>query len=747
MKKYVKIISITLASVIGLLLIAISVVVNFIFTPEKLTPAVNKTLKEIITDGKANIGRVDITFFSSFPHFSIVMDSVVVADSSNTVLLNLEKAILDVNPMAYLTKKAVVVSDLEFSKPIVSISFDSLGRSNLDMFRSTPDTSSVQSSQISIKEMISSVDIKRVKVTDGEVSVKDDRNSSFSSLKGLNLDLKGRLAERGASLIMKLNAQSINLAVGEKKLLNNFSFDINTDLKVNLDSLSLHAERADVTIGNIGLSTSGEMQIDTISKRLICDLRFGLASPSLETLIGYIPQSVLKPDQQFSASGSVELSGTIKGFYGENSIPSIKAKAVIADGKFQFSKMKYGVQKLETAINLNIDGSEQSNSFVEVDNFVVESDAGVNLNFKGKITDILGNYNTRFDITSNINIDRITDIFPLADGIVVKGNNKTELKGQFTKHILKSRDYGSIYLDGKSDFNNLLITINGSKLIDSTNRSYLYIEMKNGRFNFGNNSKVAKVTKGEANLAADISFSGVGFRDKSGLEVSLSNVQLSAAAQMKKHKEDITPMIGELTLGKIDFAITDTLKAHLTSSKAILKIVPSKESSTKPDISLSLRADSTDLTAIQSETNASLRVAALNISMTPDSTRKSKFSINGFVGFDGLRAYSSQFPVEIAMHGSLISFKNNTIDLNKTKITVGDSNITATGHVENFIGNLLKKSDKDIISNLSITSSSIDLAQLYVASLKAMPNVAAAKIEERSKRSYANHADSKKYNK
>lgn len=729
MKRIVKIVLISLASIVGLVVIAISIALNFIFTTEKLTPAVNAALKEVVADGKAEIGSVELTFFSSFPNFSLVMDSVVILDSSSVALLNLRKASLDVNPVAYLTKKAIIISDLTLNTPIINVNFDSTGISNIDIFKiSTPDTTATDTTQTDIKELIKSIDVRKIGIIDGDITIIDGRNGSISSLKGLNFTLKGKLSEANANLMIALKAQSINIEVEERKLLSNFSFDINTNMRFNKDSLMLHTQNADVTIGNIKLSTSGDIQIDTLEKRLICDLNFGLATPSLHTLIGYIPQSVLKPDHRFSAEGNVELTGTIKGFYGDNTIPTIEARTTIKGGQFKFDKMQYGVQKLETDIALKIDGTNKSNSFIDVQNFEIASDAGVSVAMKGKITNILGNYNTQFDITSKVNLDRVTEIFPLADGIVVKGSNTTALKGKFTKRIIDNRDFGSIYLDGKSDFDHLLITIDGSKLADSTNNSYLYVEMKNGSFNFGNNSKVAKITKGEANLAASINFSGVGFRDKDGVGVFLSNVDLSAAAQVRKDSNSITPMVGELALGKIDFTITDTLEAHLTSSKATIKIEPSQQNKTKAHIGLSLRTDSIDFNAIHSKTNASLRVASLKLNIDSDSTISTKYSLNGDIGFGGFKAFSQHFPLDVSMRASSISFRNSRIELRKTGVRVGDSNVILTGWIENFIGNILQTSTKDIKSNLTISSDNIDLAQLYAASLKAASNSDTTKV-------------------
>ena len=66
MKKTFKIIGISLAALVGLILITLSIVLWLIVTPEKLTPIVrNQTDKFILCT--THFDTVDITFFSTFP--------------------------------------------------------------------------------------------------------------------------------------------------------------------------------------------------------------------------------------------------------------------------------------------------------------------------------------------------------------------------------------------------------------------------------------------------------------------------------------------------------------------------------------------------------------------------------------------------------------------------------------------------------------------------------------------------------
>ncbi|MBQ4216207.1 MAG: hypothetical protein II663_08040, partial [Bacteroidales bacterium] len=70
MKKLLKILAISLGSIVGVSVIAVCIVVWFVFTPAKLTPIVKSYIPAFVTC-QTELDTVDLTFFSTFPHFGL----------------------------------------------------------------------------------------------------------------------------------------------------------------------------------------------------------------------------------------------------------------------------------------------------------------------------------------------------------------------------------------------------------------------------------------------------------------------------------------------------------------------------------------------------------------------------------------------------------------------------------------------------------------------------------------------------
>ena len=91
------------------LLIGVTVAINFIFTSEKLTPMVLKVANSSM-NAKLNMERVELTFFSTFPRLGLQLTqgSLVSKAERDTLwektdsLVAFKKCVVVVNPLDYL---------------------------------------------------------------------------------------------------------------------------------------------------------------------------------------------------------------------------------------------------------------------------------------------------------------------------------------------------------------------------------------------------------------------------------------------------------------------------------------------------------------------------------------------------------------------------------------------------------------------------------------------------------------------
>ena len=107
MKKWIKWGLISLLSLILVLCLAITFFSYIVFTPEKITPIINKTIKEQLGED-IKLGSADFTFFSSFPKFQIAVGEISLYDSLYTV----REVYADIDIWELLSRDRIVIEGL-----------------------------------------------------------------------------------------------------------------------------------------------------------------------------------------------------------------------------------------------------------------------------------------------------------------------------------------------------------------------------------------------------------------------------------------------------------------------------------------------------------------------------------------------------------------------------------------------------------------------------------------------------------
>ena len=143
MKKALKIFAVALSSIIGLVLLVIGLAIWVVFTPERLTPIVREVANEYV-QCEHTIGKVELTFFSTFPHFGLAIDSIIVVNpvegAPSDTVLSVPHAVTSVDVMALLNEKTLSIPTLSMPNIQANIYIAADGQANYDVLALPQDT-------------------------------------------------------------------------------------------------------------------------------------------------------------------------------------------------------------------------------------------------------------------------------------------------------------------------------------------------------------------------------------------------------------------------------------------------------------------------------------------------------------------------------------------------------------------------------------------------------------------------------
>lgn len=344
-KKLFKITGITLGALIVFLSAVIAFSINFIFTPEKLTPIVLNVANQNI-NAKLDMNSVELTFFSTFPRFGIKLEngtlvSKAIRDSlwqRTDTLATFRKAVAVINLVDYLQQKKISINRLSLDSTNIYAFKGKDGIANWNILiadtTNTPDTTTATS------PIINEIDIKHVSLRHTTVTFDDRETNVFANLWDANLKLKANLKKEQSTLTLDFNNKNILFWQNGELLAHRIATHLQTDIELNRSKRALSLHDAMMEINDIKLDIHGSICKDTTAQALDIDLQYGLHAPSLETVLHMIPESILKKEK-VSAKGDVTVNGNLKGLYGKGKMPLATLKIEINDASAQYAQLPY----------------------------------------------------------------------------------------------------------------------------------------------------------------------------------------------------------------------------------------------------------------------------------------------------------------------------------------------------------------------------------------------------------------------
>lgn len=431
-KRVLKWLSLSLLVVIVLVGAAIGIVLNVVFTPEKLTPIVEKYANEYL-DADVRFQSIDLTFYSTFPNFTLdVRDGSVVTKVfqgtgrdtcfvKTDSLVNFKRCKITVNPLAFLSRQDIIVRRLILVKPNIYAYIDTNGMPGWNILRPTvADTLAMaedaSTDTLSSGKFTGKIDIRRIRVIDGNIVFDDRANRLYSRLEGVNLNLSAAYEGVKADLEMELGMKNCILWQEGNVLVRRTSLGIETGLRVDRDSLLCVLDKTVCTVNGIKFGVGGRLQADTLNHVLNTDLTFGIKVPSLDVLLNLVPENILKHDKKAEVGGSVAFGGTLKGAYGKDRFPVLQARFRVTDGQTKYAGMPYALEQLDVDLEGLLDFQKQQPSYVKVNKLRVKGQS-VDIDLEGKVEQLLVSPRVLAKLKADINFDLIPKIFPLSEGI------------------------------------------------------------------------------------------------------------------------------------------------------------------------------------------------------------------------------------------------------------------------------------------------------------------------------------------
>lgn len=712
MNKTVKITLITLGSVAGLAIIAVAVALWIVFTPARLTPIVNKQAARFVTC-HAETDRVELTFFSTFPRLGLRADNLRLVNpvdgSPCDTLARFGRVRAAIDVRAFLRRDELILSDIELRDGTVCLFTDSLGRTNYDIVRSEPEAET-DTAGLSIKSIdagrvvLKNVDIVyidgqylmdvRLAGLSGRVdaSMKDEQMKAAAllgpfdlayemgradsllalSMRGVELSIEGTYGGGTGRADVDMKPALLTLAYGGEEYFN--------DLKVALRTgASLDTATETVTLTNALLSLAGfdpaaiDGTVQNLPEGFLTDLVLKLGPWDAAALLALAPASMAPYLEGIDVAGNISAEGTVRGLYGEGSMPMFDLGVKFGDGRVAYPEMlPWPLRNVSADLRVHTD-LEDAGSYMTVNSLRADAAAST-FNVRGTVARLFSDPHA--NLSADLNAD-LADAAPfIPDDMALKMSGRAS--GRLTASASMSQLERMAFDEMK---------VGGSLLVSGLDALYDTIAIA---------SPSAKVDFSLPNASpstpfarfASIGISSGRLDASMGAEASAQAENLTAVLEISDIRDtlSIPGVVCDFSAGRLAGSYDD-MKAAAASPKGKVTMSPSRRNAAAPRVKV--RLGSGAIEASQGAENFSVSQLDLDATVVYDETKEDVWQMlspAGFIVADGTvaRLTSLNYPVEIPTLAA--DFNPNSVNVRNVRVKLDESDFSLRGKIDNISG-------------------------------------------------------------
>ena len=696
MKKFIKVFSISVLSLLALIIVTITIAIYLVFTPQRLTPIVRKQMDKFITC-RSEIGEVELTFFSTFPDFGVKIRKFAlinpVGDSRFDTLTKADELVGTVDAVAWWKKNDLILTGLRLSEGSVNIYSDTLGKSNYDIFRS--DTALKPSGASESKS--GTIDLRNVVFDNVSLHYKDLSSKLNVIIRDLSAKLSGTITDDEIHGNINLKRSELSFEYAGEKYLQQSSASCDVPFDYTPSSQLVSFKNARITVNDLELLLDGSVEMDTSGRKIITAVNYQFSSWPVEKLLALVPLSFNSYTKGIKAEGLLSSDGSIKGYATDSVMPVFDIHLQLIKGDLDYSGFPLHLHDIDGDITLHTDLKTDSGSFVRILKLNAKTPLSM-FKTEGLVNHLFSDIKCDLISEAALTMDEFEPLIPDSMKLNIKGKATGKVRSSFTMAQLKKMQLEKMKFSGTMDFTDFSAAYDSMSL--KTNRSKITFSLPNNKAKT-KNTKFASATIATGNLTAGKLESYTAYFQNANIDFETSDIR------------DTTRIPDFICYFRIDSvsANMDTLNIAVADPVGNIALSPESGRPDQPGIALSYRSG--EVQTALGKSSFTTDSISFSTDLHNDKSQKQillQWLVRGVVDIHNgiLRIAGFSHPVEIP--SIIMSFNPETFNIKESLIKIDKSDFRLHGNLNNISSYI--RGDSILRGKFDFTSESTDILQL-----------------------------------
>ncbi len=426
-----------------LVLIILIISAPFLFK-KQIVQFVKDTANEQL-NAKVNFGQFDLTLLSTFPDFTLSVDSVSVANTGyfqGDTLLFAQNLTIGLDLVSVIKGEKYKINSVKLNQPRIHALVMKDGMANWDITKPSSDSTGTADTANSAPFKMT---LKKFEIKNGYIMYDDASMDFKTELYNMNHTLSGDFTSDNFVLTTLTDIEKMTIVYGSVTYLNKVKTAIKADMDVDMPNFKFTFKDNEFSLNELTLGLDGYFAMPKDDMDM--DLKFKANQTAFKNILSLVPGVYTADFKDVKTTGSLALDGFVKGIYSTNKMPAFGGKLIIKDAMFQYPSLPKSATNIQVDLALDNKTGDPDATVIDLNKFHVEM-AGNPVDATMHVSTPVSDANIVAKVLAKINLATMKDVIPLEKGDDLNGMITADIKMNGRLSAIEKEHYDEFYAEG-----------------------------------------------------------------------------------------------------------------------------------------------------------------------------------------------------------------------------------------------------------------------------------------------------------
>jgi len=443
------------------LLITLSIVALLLLSAIILPVIFKSKIVEIVkTEANKNVNAkinfdndITLSLFKNFPNFTLGIKKLTVIginefEGDTLISLNEFSATLDL--MSVVKGEKIKIRQILLDQPNINAIVLKDGKVNWNITKPSTDTTQKIADTTSSKFNIA---LKNFEIKNANIIYDDRQGGMYADIKNMSHTLSGDFTQDDFLLKTVTSIESLTFKMGAITYLSKTKTSLKADIDANMKEMKFTFKENEMRMNELSLGFDGNVAMK--GDDILMDIKYAVKESDFKNFLSLIPAIYSKDFKDLQSSGKLGFNGFAKGTYNAKQMPAFALSLVVENGMFKYPALPSPVNNVQ--INLAVTNPDGNLDHTKIElskmHFEIANDP-----FDAKLiaTNPIKDPSVDASLKGKINLDNITKIVPLENGMKVSGLITCDFAAKAKVSDVEAKKYENVNASGNIQAQNIV---------------------------------------------------------------------------------------------------------------------------------------------------------------------------------------------------------------------------------------------------------------------------------------------------